>query len=249
MPGIFSTDNRYPNATEVKISASNGERNYTHYYDADTFTSLWVAYPLSSKHMGSLSRPGSWSYNPYISTSEQVNLCSSSYNDDYSRGHLIPNASRNGIKEMQEQTFYVTNSVPQIQDKFNGGIWQSLEAAVQGKAKRETETLYIVTGVAFETVGESKTIKYTTAKDDTKRVPVPNYFYKVVLLPTIDSSGAVISAQCIGFWFEHNEYSNDSYKNYSVSVDQIEEWTGFDFFPNLPDSIEASAEASTVNFL
>ena len=145
------------------------------------------------------------------------------------------------------QTFYVTNSVPQVHTNFNSGIWQSLEAAVQSKAK--SQTLYIVTGVAFNKVGETKTISYTTAKDDTKKVPIPNYFYKVVLLPTTNSSGVVTSAKAIGFWFENKAYSGSAYANYSVSVDQIEAWTGFDFFPNLPDSIEASAEASKVNFL
>ena len=235
-------DGAYPNAQEVKI-ASGGERNYTHYYDTATYTSLWVAYPLSSSHMGSLSRPGSWSYNPNISTSDQVNLCSSSYNDNYSRGHLIPNASRNGNKEMQLQTFYVTNSVPQIQDNFNGGIWQTLEAALQTVAK--SETIYIVTGVAFAKEGETKTIKYTTAKDDTKRVPVPNYFYKVVLKVTTNSSGVVTSASTVGFWFEHKTYSTTTFENYAVSVDQIEQWTGFDFFPNLPDTVEATAEKNS----
>lgn len=203
---------------------------------------MWVAYPLESKHMGSLSRPSSWSYNPEISTSDQVNLCSHSYNDNYSRGHLIPNGSRNGISGMQKQTFYVTNSVPQIQDNFNGGIWNALENALQGEAL--SETIYIVTGVAFNKVGESKSIKYTSAKDDTKDVPVPNYFYKVALKITTNSSGVVTSATTVGFWFEHKTYS-DSYTNYTTTVDQIEAWTGFDFFPNLPDSVEAAAEKNS----
>ena len=202
---------------------------------------MWVAYPLESKHMGGLKRPGSWSFNPLIDTEYQVDLCGSSYVSGYSRGHLIPNGSRNGIKEMQKQTFYVTNSVPQIQDNFNGGIWNNLENALQGIADREK--IYIVTGVLFSKVGESKTIKYTKAKDDTKNVPVPNYFYKVVLKVTTNG-GAVTSASTIGFWFEHKTYS-DSYANYAVSVDQIEQWTGFDFFPNLPDGIENSVESNS----
>ena len=216
-------------------------RNYTHLYDKETYTSLWTSYHLNSSHMGSLDRPGSWSYSPSINTSDQVNLKSHSYNDNYSRGHLIPNASRNGNSVMQKQTFYVTNSVPQIQNSFNGGVWQNLEAALQGIG--ESEEIYIVTGVAFNKVGENKTVKYTTAKDDTKQVPVPNYFYKVVL--KVNKSGSTVtSASAIGFWFEHKAYS-DSYTNYAVSVDQIEEWTGFDFFVNLPDTVEISAEKNT----
>lgn len=235
------TDNAYPNAAEYKIYY-NSERNYTHYYDTDTYTTLWVAYPLESKHMGSLSRPSNWNYNPYIDEEDQVNLNNTYQGDTYRRGHLIPNASRNGIKGMQLQTFYFTNSVPQVQTRFNDGIWNSLEQAVQSIG--ESEKIYVTTGVAFEKVGESKSVSYIKSNSDTKSVPIPNYFYKVVLKVKTNSSGTVTSASTIGFWFENKEYS-DSYTNYAVTVDQIEAWTGFDFFVNLPDSVEKSAEQNS----
>ena len=50
---------------------------------------MWVAYPLESKHMGSLSRPNDWDYNPEIDEQYQVNLNSSYAGSTYSRGHLI----------------------------------------------------------------------------------------------------------------------------------------------------------------
>lgn len=232
-------------AVEMKIKC--GDRvNYTALYDTERYASLWVAYSLTSEDMGDVKRPSSWSYNPQLSTSKQVNLCSRSYNDDYSRGHLIPNASRNARREAQEQTFYVTNSVPQIQNGFNGGVWMHLESAVQHYA--EHEPLYITTGVVFEPVGESCEVRYTSAKDDTKRVPVPNFFYKVVLRVERSASGKVVDAEAIGFWFEHRQYS-DKYYNYAVSVDEVERLTGFDFFASLPNDVEAHAERNTKNFL
>jgi endonuclease G len=136
----------------------------------------------------------------------------------------------------------VTNSVPQIQDNFNGGIWNTLEKAIQDIAKNER--IYVVTGVAFNKKGENKTIKYTKAKDDSRSVPVPNYFYKVILKVNTNSNGEVTSASTIGFWFEHKTYS-DSFTNYNVSVDQIEQWTGFNFFANLPDAVENNAEGNS----
>ena len=216
-------------------------RNYTHLYDTDTYTSMWVAYPLNSRYMGNQPRPNKWSYSSMIDSKYQVNLKNRSYNDKYSRGHLIPNASRNGFKDMQLQTFFVTNSVPQIQNRFNSGIWSSLESALQSLAS--AEEIFIVTGVAFNKVGEDKAVSYTTARDDTKDVPVPNYFYKVVLKVNVEDR-AVSSACSVGFWFEHKPYT-DTFVNYAVSVDQIEEWTGFDFFVNLPDSIETLAESNS----
>lgn len=193
--------------------------------------------------MGSYSRPGSWSYNPLIDTEFQADLCNGSYSGGiYSRGHMIPNGSRNGIKDMQLQTFHVTNSVPQRQDHFNGAIWNSLEQAVQAEAK--SETVYIVTGVAFSKVGESKTIQYVSPnKNSSQDCPIPNYFYKAVL--KVNTSGETVTSACaVGFWFEHKDYSDNNYENYTVSVDELERWTGFDFFVNLPDNVEKVAESN-----
>ena len=240
LPGAVSNGNYLVN-TYYDDSESDANRNYTHCYDKSTYTSLWTAYHLNSGHLGT-GRSDDWSYSPKIDTQYQVNLVSHSYNDGYSKGHMIPNASRNANSTMQSQTFYVTNAVPQIQNAFNGSIWAALEGALQSIGK--SEEIYIVTGVAFSKVGENKRIKYTTAKDDTKQVPVPNYFYKVVL-KVEKSVGTVTSAKTIGFWFEHKEYENSTYSNYAVSVDQIEEWTGFDFFVNLPDDVEATAETNS----
>ena len=129
--------------------------------------------------MGSLSRPSNWDYNPAINSSDQAAITSKSYSGDtYSRGHMIPNGSRNGIKAMQLQTFYATNSVPQRQNKFNGSIWNALEQAVQAEAK--SEEIYVVTGVAFNKVGETKSISYVQ-DNNSKNCAIPNYFYKLVL--------------------------------------------------------------------
>lgn len=227
----------------VNTYYDGSNRNYTHLYDKSMMTSLWTAYPLNSTHMGSLSRPGSWYYSPSIDETYQADLTDHSYSGEvYSRGHMIPNGSRNGNSVMQKQTFYVTNSVPQRQNKFNGTIWNALENALQSIAN--SEEIYVVTGVVFSKVGESKAIEYITPKDNTsQQCPIPNYFYKVVL--KVNKSGdTVTSASTIGFWFEHKDYDNSTYVNYAVSVDQIETWTGFDFFVNLPDDVETDAEAN-----
>lgn len=222
-------------------------RNYTIAYDKSLYTTYWVAYALNSTHMGSYSRPDNWSYDPNLASSYQVDLRNasySSYNDGagHSRGHLIPNASRNGNEAMQLQTFYVTNSVPQIQNSFNDGIWSSLEGALQSIAK--SEEIYIVTGTTLQTVGGNETISYTTAKNDTKQVPVPNYFYKVVL--KVNKSGSTVtSASAIGFWFENKAYSSTTYSSYAKSVDEIEALTGLDFFVNLADNLENAAESNS----
>ena len=225
-----------------------GERNYTVFYDTSMMTPLWTAYPLESRHMGSYQRPSSWTYNPNIDEKYQIKVTGGSYSDKtYSRGHMCPNGSRNGNATMQAQTFYVTNQVPQIQNNFNSGIWSNLEGAVQNVAKSKNEEIYVVTGVAFNKGAESPTINYMSpSKASSQKVPIPNYFYKLVLRVKT-SGGTVTDAVCVAFWFEHKAYS-DSYTNYAVSVDEVEAWTGFDFFVNLPSEIEARCEAKNTSW-
>lgn len=238
----ISEDSRY--ITDVLMAS--GKRNYTHYFDTKMYTSMWTAYPLYSAAMGSIGRPNNWHSNPNIDTQYQINVWDGSYNagGDYSRGHLIPNGSRNGIKAMQLQAFYATNSVPQVQNTFNGSIWGRLENALQGMASK-IDTVYVVTGVAFHKVGGTETVKYISPKHDSKKCPVPNYFYKVAL--KVRRSGSTITAaSAVGVWMEHRSYSkNEEYDQFTVSVDQIEEWTGFDFFVNLPESLQATAEKNS----
>lgn len=231
-------------------TVSDYDRNYTIAYDTENYATYWVAYPLNSDHMGNLDRPDSWNYDTSVGAPAkelQVNVdktySTNNNNNGHSKGHLIPNASRNGVKDLQLQTFYYPNSVPQIQNGFNSGVWSSLETALQNIGK--SEEIYIVTGTAFKKVGGSETVSYTdTPTDPNKDVPVPNYFYKVVL--KVEKSGSTVtSASTIGFWFENKAYSGVSYTDFTVSVDQIEKWTGLNFFVNLSDSIEESAESNT----
>lgn len=242
--GMDDASDRY-----IVSTTYSGERNYSYMYDTQMMASLWTAYPLNSSHMGSLSRPSDWSYNPDIPQQYQVKATSSAYGDTgYSRGHMCPNASRNGNSTMQKQTFYVTNQVPQRQNKFNGSIWANLEKAVQGVASKEE--VYVVTGVAFNKSGETKTVNYISpSADASQKVPIPNYFYKVVL--RVKKSGSTVTDACtVGFWFEHRDYvsGTETYQQFSASVDQIEEWTGFDFFVNLPDDIEEAAESRSTSW-
>ena len=239
------------------LYGNNGERNYSYLYDKNVYASLWEAYPLESAHTkGSAS--SSWAFNPDKAIAEeyQVDIVKSSYgtqygNSKYSRGHQVPNGDRQSDSKMNKQTYYATNQTPQIQNGFNGSIWNNLETAVRGLFNTYSGTVSVVTGPVYKTVGGNETISYLTGKSGVTpaKVPIPNYYWKVLLKVKTDSSGNVTSASAIGFWFKHKVYGEDNdstdYSDYAVSVKSIQDKTGFDFFANLPDSIEATAENNT----
>lgn len=253
-------------------SGTNGaNRNYSYDYEYSNYSSMWVAYPLYSSTMGS-GYSSKWTSNPQLDVNYQVNCWDASYNvlygqtdyvnnaagtgeEYYARGHQIPNADRNGNETMVKQTFYATNSTPQIQNKFNSSVWNKLEDGIRSLVSG-SDTIYVVTGPVFNKVGGNESVTKIHPKGDpTKSVPVPNYYWKALLKVKWSRSGnakTVNTASAIGFWYEHKPYQNkEEYDDaqFIVSVKQIEEWTGLDLFVNLPgdkdNGIEKTAESNT----
>lgn len=237
--------------THYALMDSTMQRNYTYLYDKDTYVSYWVAYPLCAAHT-TTGREESWGYDPKVPVCQQTSVVkgygasrpTENYPKNfYARGHQLPNADRNAVPQMQAQTYYSTNMTPQIQHGFNGGIWAKLEEGIRKQIPLD-DTLYVVTGAAFRKVGENLAALKITNRNDRKSLPVPNYYWKAVLkVKRVD--GEIVDATTIGFWLPHKDLKGHSYVNYTVSVDQIEQWTGFDLFVNLPDEKEIPAETGS----
>ena len=255
-------------------SGSEANRNYSFNYSKQYYAALWTAYALTEEDVVSgNSGSTSWTYNNAVFDGNyQVGVTTSqgsypsNYNNasSYSRGHQIPKADRTSTGTAMTQTYYLSNQTPQLQNKFNGSIWGSLEKAGRGfvvtsshsnndnynEAFTKTDVLYVITGPCYGKKGTSETPSYLTASNTTiqpQRLPVPKYYWKVFLKVKKDSNGNITSAKAIGFWFEHREYdsTNESYTDFTTSVNQIETWTGFDLFANLPDGIEETVESNT----
>ena len=235
-------------------SESDSNRNYTVCYDKSARTTYWVAYPLNSSHLGGSYKDSSWAYvdSSLLPHDCQANVKGGSYyldnENNYSKGHLVPDASRSTTKLMNEQTFVSVNSVPQIQNNFNSGVWSTLEETLRTRVNEAHESLYIVTGTMCEQVSDGNGL-LTPAKTydvDGLEIPAPRYFYTVVL-KIGGSESKPTSATAIGFWYTNKSHAGESYNDtkFVKSVNQIEEWTGLNFFVNLPDSIEESAESNT----
>ena len=242
-------------------STAGANRNYSYSYNYTYYASMWVAYPLCGTHKSGSASTSSWRYNPNIANNKQVNIVSNSYgtmygDDAYARGHQCPNASRKSDDTMNLHTYYSTNQTPQLQNKFNGSIWGSLETAVRNLVSNATDTVYVVTGPAYRKVNGSETINYLTGaagkSANPSSLPIPNYYWKAILKVKRNGSGDIISAKAIGFWFDHRNYESSEHyydAEHVVSVNQIETWTGLNLFHNLPgddnSGIEQIAESNT----
>lgn len=208
---------------------------YSLEYDCTQKSSRWVACTFSTSTPDyEYGRVGDFTEDPKIPSQYQTHH-SDYTNSGYSRGHLIASNDRQYSKEANKQTFYKSNINPQIQNGFNGGIWESLEKKVAeswGNITNDQDTLYVTKG---GTIDNNNIIKYIKT-DNT--IPVPKYFYMAIL--SLKNG----QYKAIGFWFEHKVYSNNNYASYALTIDELEEKSGIDFFHNLPDNIENEVERS-----
>lgn len=210
-------------------------RSFGMWYDGSARISRWVAYPLYAKIMGSGSRSDDcWDYDPKVPKRFQAQLYKSYGVSGYSRGHQLPSADRLSSAEANEQTFYFTNLTAQDYD-FNAGVWVGLENKVR-EWSVQCDTLYVVTGALADE--ESGYFKDNIGRPVAK----PKAYFKALLrYSKTESADGGYSA--VGFYYENRNYPYKKPQEADrMTIDQLEELTGFDFFHNLPDNIEIKIE-------
>ncbi|MGN1163421.1 MAG: DNA/RNA non-specific endonuclease [Candidatus Ornithospirochaeta sp.] len=200
---------------------------YTLSYREEYEVPEWVAYELTREEVTTAAVERKDNFRPDSSVSTGSATLADYKKSGYDRGHMAPAADFRWSAEAMDDTFFLSNMCPQTH-AFNAGIWSDLEEAVRSIAY-EDERIYVVTGPVltdgpYDTIGGNE-------------VAVPKYFYKVIL----DYTEPV--AKAIGFILPH-ENSKESLAYFAVSVDKVEEVTGLDFFPLLPDDEEERLEES-----
>lgn len=195
---------------------------YTLSYSEENEQAYWVYYELTPELInGNQSRTDDFRVDPTVSTG------SASLDDykgsGYDRGHLCPAADMTLNKTSMSESFYLSNMSPQVPG-FNRGIWSILESQVREWALNY-QKLYVVTGPIFEDN------KGTIGADN---VTVPGYYYKVLFDGKDKMIGLILT----------NESSSMRLDQFVVTVDQIEQRTGIDFFPALDDKLENQMEGS-----
>lgn len=211
--------NYYPTSTTNQIINHN---YYTLSYSEKNEQAEWVAYELkATRNQNNYSRP-------YFIADPKVKTGSADWknykNSGYDKGHLCPAGDMKFSKEAFNDTFFTSNIAPQRKD-FNAGVWNRLEQKVRYWADKY-DGIYVITGGVLEpnlkTIGK-------------ENVAVPNYFYKVLLNLSTEKP------RMIAFLVPHQNSTKPLYE-FVISTDELEELTGIDFFPNLPDETENRLE-------
>ncbi len=222
--------NAQQNHTGIEIPAHQANEKlishagYTLSYNEKYEQANWVAYELTSAETNSIyNRTNKFLIDPKVITGSAEN--SDYAGSGYDRGHLAPAGDLGWSAQSMIESFYYSNMSPQV-PSFNRGIWKNAESFTR-EAAIVNNAIYVVTGPVF-------TSNMTTIGPN--KVAVPHSYYKVILdylEPELKAIAFVIP----------NQASQLPLKYFAVSIDDVEQLTGLDFFPLLPDNEESKLES------
>lgn len=219
----------------TRCTTVNGKEQITYSisHNLERRHSRWVAFTFDSSNRAiKADRIDNFRADPdfigaYTLTSKEIN------SNGYQRGHLVASHDRRYSREANDQTFYMSNISP-MRGKFNTGMWQDLEGLIYydsgwGRSSTFADTLYVVKG---------GTINEGQYKASGSCPTVPDYFFMALLRLKNNSYYG------IAFLMPHKEKLAGEVADYACTIDDLEEFTGIDFFCNLNDKLENAVESS-----
>lgn len=186
----------------------------------------WVSYDLNSNHLrGCVPRSDSFRLDPLILEGSST---PADYKDSgFDRGHLLAAGDMKFDREAMRDTFFMSNMTPQPA-KFNRGRWSSLENLMRAWGLKY-KNIAIVTGPVIQ-----ENLPQIGVEN---KVSVPHEYFKVIIRENLDGT-----FNGIGFLMNTDVPFSDL-ASYALTINQIEEITGLDFFTSLEDQIEEELES------
>ncbi|MBP7821431.1 MAG: DNA/RNA non-specific endonuclease [Saprospiraceae bacterium] len=161
----------------------------------------------------------------------------------FDRGHNCPSGDRTNTIEDNSATFLMINMIPQAPD-LNQETWRLLEEYCRKLVEQEGKELYIIMGNYGKGGTGNNGYKTTIANG---KVTVPTNVWKVIVvldegdndLDRINTNTRVIAVDIPN----KNSVNLSSWAQYRVSVDDIEQATGYNILSNISTSLQNYVEA------
>ena len=201
-------------------------KGFTLSYNSSARIPEWVAYELTADETrGEADRDDAmFQMDPSYRSTQAMR-------EDYTgsgwtKGHMACAADFHWDEEAMDETFYLTNICPQ-DEELNKGDWNYLEKQCRYWA-RDNGRVWIVSGPI---IGDN-----IHGRIGERNVVIPDAFFKAVLA---ENKGKYHS---IAFVMDNDDKRYYLY-DCSMSVNELEELTGLDFFPQLYDTVEEAVES------
>ena len=239
------------NATPSILDVSHYYMDKIYYslsYNSTIGKSNWVSWHLQASDLGSTPRQDDFRPDEALPASWYHVTDQSYTGTGFDRGHSCPSNDRTSSVAANSSTFLMTNILPQAPNN-NQGPWAKLEDSCNRFVTAQGKEVYMICG----SYGAGGTGNFGFLYDiDNSRVAVPAYTWKVVVvlsngsndLSRINNSTRVIAVSMPN---ENSIGIATSWKNFRVSVDDIEAATGYDLLTNLPAAVQTVVESRVDN--
>jgi endonuclease G, mitochondrial len=221
-------------------------------YDRDRRIANWTSWQLNSAWLvDNSTRNDPYRVDPTLPAGwPQVGSAYNYSTYGFDRGHLCPSADRVNTQTDNDALFVMTNLIPQNPTN-NQGVWASLETYERSLVSGGN-VVYIYTG-GWGTGGTSAQGTFNRIVSgsgiDTVSLTVPAKLWKVmIVIPSGTSTSADVArvdttTRTIAVIMNNDQGPFGTWQSYRVSVDSVEALTGYNFFSNVPPSIQAVIEA------
>lgn len=228
------------NPSNATIDSNNADNylmikpQYALAYNSSRRIPNWVSWQLNSTWLGNVDRSNNFRPDATLPQSWYKVVPTDYTGSGYDRGHMTPSGDRTNTAGDNSATFLMTNILPQAKDN-NQGPWADLEVDCRELVKAG-KTLYIVAG------GYGK--KQILVRGG---ITVPSAVWKVIVV--LDQSGTSVqnittATRVIAVNLPNvNGIKGSNWRQYRVSVDQIEQLTNYDLLSNVPVSTQQAIES------
>jgi endonuclease G len=198
----------------------------------------WVSFRLTREYAsGTEKRPGSSAFkpDPLLLAGRRAELSDyKGWKGVYDRGHQCAAGDSKGRgRRVIRDSFFLSNMTPQA-SRLNQTRWRLLEQRIQNLAKARGE-LWLITGPVFVDEDRDGIVEYSVLGEN--QVAVPTHYFKIVVsyVPGDDKK-----LEAMAFLIPNEAI--DDFGEFLVSIDEIEELTGFNFLMKLEDDVEKDLE-------
>lgn len=218
------------------------KKQYILSYNRDKGIPNWVSWHLNNSWLGNAERQDDFRDDDTLPAGWYQVLGSSYVGSGFDRGHVCPSADRTASIADNSATFLMTNMIPQAPDN-NQGPWARLEDYCRTLVDQGNE-VYIVAGA----YGQGGTGSNGAARTiNNGKIFVPARTWKVILVLTNgngDVNRVTNNTRVIAIDMPNQQgVRSSNWGTFRVSVDAIEQATGYDFLSNVPTAIQNVIEA------
>jgi endonuclease G len=217
---------------------------YTLSYNKSKSTPNWTSWHLDSSWLGSAPRQDDFR-NDTTLPAGWFQVQGNSYSGSgFDRGHMTPSADRTASIPENSATFLMTNMIPQAPGN-NQGPWADLENDERVLLSNTQNEVYIISGGAGQGGTGTGGFKETIGGG---LIAVPAATWKVILvMPKADGDDAArvtTQTRTIAVIMPNrDDIRPRDWKEFLVTVDDVEALTGYDFISQVPVPIQADIES------